>query len=365
MVLGLPLNEAVDVWALGCVLAYVFIGRHIYPLQSEYEFIRVLTELQGFPDEVLSRGSKVETFFTFTEDSCWKLKTKKEYKEITGRKVEESNCIDKYVKSFDELSKLHPGLDDSVEETDIKAFMSLLKRMLQVNPAKRITPREALGHRFITMAHLSSKSGGPYITLAHANMRESQLEEAVVERFETSSETVGINSSATPSADHQPEGNTEHEEKQSDIKSQEETLNGIERSCKSMAVLQEFKKLSCEKGRIVIRVTPRRSTEEASSAVTKQIQPVVLKRCSTNTKPPNPTRYEAIVTPKVSKASPKAIKIEPAPDKRPIKSNNADENVSCSVENRCDIAEGKSNQICLERMQNFFTQICECCRRNK
>lgn len=365
VVLGLPLNEAVDMWALGCVLAYVFIGRHIYPLQSEYEFIRVLTELQGFPDnEVLSRGSKVETFFTFTEDLCWKLKTKKEYKEITGTKVVEYNCVDKYVNNFDELSKLHPGLDDPAEETDTKAFMSILKRMLNVNPAKRITPREGLGHRFINMAHLSSKSEGPYVTLAHANMRESQLEDAAVQRFETSSETVGINSSSTASSDHQLEDDTEHEENQTDVTSQKEMFKGIERSCKSMAALQEYGKLSCKKGRILICVRPQRSTEETSSTVTKQIQPVRPKTCST-TKPPNPTRCEAMVTAKVSKASPKVIKVEPAPDKRAIKSSTADKNASCSAENRFDIVEGKSNQTCLERMQNFFTQMCECCRRNK
>uniref|UniRef100_A0A096LZM6 Protein kinase domain-containing protein n=1 Tax=Poecilia formosa TaxID=48698 RepID=A0A096LZM6_POEFO len=129
VVLGLPLEEGVDMWALGCVLALVFIGRHMYPVQSEYEFIRVITKLHGFPEnDVLRKGLRVNTFFTFTQDSVWK--------------------------TFDELPKLHPGLDDPVEERDTQAFMSLLKRMLNVNPAKRITPSQALGHRFITMSHL-------------------------------------------------------------------------------------------------------------------------------------------------------------------------------------------------------------------
>uniref|UniRef100_A0A3Q2Q2B2 Homeodomain-interacting protein kinase 2-like n=1 Tax=Fundulus heteroclitus TaxID=8078 RepID=A0A3Q2Q2B2_FUNHE len=127
VVLGLPLDEAVDTWSLGCVLALVFIGRHMYPVLSEYEFIRVITQLHGLPeDEVLRRGSN-------------------EYKRLTGNAVLEEKC----------------------------AFMSLLKRMLHVNPAKRITPRQALGHRFITMAHLSCESKGPYVTLARANMSES------------------------------------------------------------------------------------------------------------------------------------------------------------------------------------------------
>uniref|UniRef100_A0A3Q2UPP4 Homeodomain-interacting protein kinase 2-like n=1 Tax=Fundulus heteroclitus TaxID=8078 RepID=A0A3Q2UPP4_FUNHE len=139
VVLGLPLDEAVDTWSLGCVLAL---------------FIRVITQLHGLPeDEVLRRGSNVDTFFTLTEDSGWTLNTKKEYKRLTGNAVLEEKCVDKYIKSFDDLPKLYPGLDDPVEAKDTQAFMSLLKRMLHVNPAKRITPRQALGHH-ITVLYL-------------------------------------------------------------------------------------------------------------------------------------------------------------------------------------------------------------------
>uniref|UniRef100_A0A3B3VHF9 Protein kinase domain-containing protein n=1 Tax=Poecilia latipinna TaxID=48699 RepID=A0A3B3VHF9_9TELE len=158
VVLGLPLEEGVDMWALGCVLALVFIGRHMYPVQSEYEFIR---------DDVLRKGLR-----------------------------------------------LHPGLDDPVEERDTQAFMSLLKRMLNVNPAKRITPSQALGHRFITMSHLSYTSKGPYVSLAHANMRESQLKEAEVGRYKTSSENLCRFDSAISCFDHQLEEDYENEESQ-------------------------------------------------------------------------------------------------------------------------------------------------------
>ncbi len=38
VILGLPLNEAVDMWALGCVLAFMYLGRHLYPSRCEYEY---------------------------------------------------------------------------------------------------------------------------------------------------------------------------------------------------------------------------------------------------------------------------------------------------------------------------------------
>uniref|UniRef100_A0AAV2IYC1 Protein kinase domain-containing protein n=1 Tax=Knipowitschia caucasica TaxID=637954 RepID=A0AAV2IYC1_KNICA len=39
------------------------------------------------------------------------------------------------------------------EAVDIKVFLDLLKKMLEVDPEKRITPAEALLHPFITMSH--------------------------------------------------------------------------------------------------------------------------------------------------------------------------------------------------------------------
>ncbi|XP_054902439.1 homeodomain-interacting protein kinase 1-like [Poeciliopsis prolifica] len=349
VVLGLPLEEGVDMWALGCVLALVFIGRHMYPVQSEYEFIRVITKLHGFPeDEILKKGTRVSTFFTFTEDLFWKLNTNEEYQKLTGKKVVKHSCIDKYIKTFDELPRLHPGLDDLVEEKDTRAFMSLLKRMLHINPAKRITPSQALGHRFITMSHLSHKSRGPYVSLAHANMRESQLEEAEVGRYKTSSENLCIFGSAISCFDHQPEEDYENEEyifsikagrlnteSQTDPGSQGEMVHGVETSQKVAAALQQYKKLSCKKGRILIHVKPQMSSRETPLPVRKQIRPTKLQKCVSNSKLPNPLRSEG----KVDRASSGAVSSIPGPCKEPTKSENEDRNLSFLGENYFDSAE--------------------------
>ncbi|XP_040003063.1 homeodomain-interacting protein kinase 1-like [Xiphias gladius] len=37
VILGLPLNEAADMWSLGCVLAFMYLGQHLYPIECEYE----------------------------------------------------------------------------------------------------------------------------------------------------------------------------------------------------------------------------------------------------------------------------------------------------------------------------------------
>ena len=37
IILGLPFNEAIDMWSLGCVAAELFLGWPLYPGPSEYD----------------------------------------------------------------------------------------------------------------------------------------------------------------------------------------------------------------------------------------------------------------------------------------------------------------------------------------
>ena len=46
---------------------------------------------------------------------------------------------------------MNPEPLDPSECKDTQAFISLLKQMLTVDQGKRITPRKALGHNFLTM----------------------------------------------------------------------------------------------------------------------------------------------------------------------------------------------------------------------
>uniref|UniRef100_A0A3B3IDJ1 Protein kinase domain-containing protein n=1 Tax=Oryzias latipes TaxID=8090 RepID=A0A3B3IDJ1_ORYLA len=110
-VFGLPMNESVDMWSLGCCLAFMYFYKNLYPRTSEYEYIATIVRLQGTPpDNVLQEANQ---------------------------KLE---------------------------------FESLLKQMLCVNSKDRITPEEALNHNFISMNHLSKSEAHPYVRSAHRLM---------------------------------------------------------------------------------------------------------------------------------------------------------------------------------------------------
>uniref|UniRef100_A0A665U1I0 Protein kinase domain-containing protein n=1 Tax=Echeneis naucrates TaxID=173247 RepID=A0A665U1I0_ECHNA len=104
VIMGIPLTVAVDMWSLGCLLAFMYLGQNLFPISCPYQ-----------------------------------LTTEEEYNNFTNSVAQHYSGIFDYYDSLDDLVKY------------AKAFLSLLKRMLCIDPEKRITPEQALGHRFITM----------------------------------------------------------------------------------------------------------------------------------------------------------------------------------------------------------------------
>uniref|UniRef100_A0A3B3ICW9 Protein kinase domain-containing protein n=1 Tax=Oryzias latipes TaxID=8090 RepID=A0A3B3ICW9_ORYLA len=143
VILGLPLDESVDMWALGVVLACVYFGNYPFPSKTEYETIRAMVQIFGLPEaEVLHKAKNKAAFFT-RDNSDWRL-----------------------------------------------SFIDLLKNMLEVNPQNRITPIQALEHDFITMKHLAGKSKAVYAGKAEEAMGKTQPSEAQVNPSASSSSSM-------------------------------------------------------------------------------------------------------------------------------------------------------------------------------
>uniref|UniRef100_A0A3B3ZWY7 Protein kinase domain-containing protein n=1 Tax=Periophthalmus magnuspinnatus TaxID=409849 RepID=A0A3B3ZWY7_9GOBI len=108
--LGTKINEAIDMWGLGCVLAFLYLGQNFFPVHCEYEMMRIITQTRGMPDiQQLLEGEFGLLFF----------KRKKE---------------------------------------KTRQFFEFLNKLLEVNPAKRITPEKALTHSFITQEAHTQKA---------------------------------------------------------------------------------------------------------------------------------------------------------------------------------------------------------------
>uniref|UniRef100_A0A8D0AY09 Protein kinase domain-containing protein n=1 Tax=Sander lucioperca TaxID=283035 RepID=A0A8D0AY09_SANLU len=122
-ILGLPCNEAIDMWSLGCIAAELFLGFPLYPGSCDYERIWKITQTQGqLPGQ----------FYRKTWPNMWKLMTPHEY-----------GCIPR-------LSEA----DTVRDKADLENFVELVKQMLQLDPTQRITPGQVLQHAFVTVSHL-------------------------------------------------------------------------------------------------------------------------------------------------------------------------------------------------------------------
>uniref|UniRef100_A0A3P8VUF7 Protein kinase domain-containing protein n=1 Tax=Cynoglossus semilaevis TaxID=244447 RepID=A0A3P8VUF7_CYNSE len=73
--LGLPLNEAVDMWALGCVMVSMYINNNLFSGKCELGTMEEIVQLLGHPDDhLLNTGVYTRKYFYKDKDS-WKMKT--------------------------------------------------------------------------------------------------------------------------------------------------------------------------------------------------------------------------------------------------------------------------------------------------
>uniref|UniRef100_A0A8D3AAF6 Protein kinase domain-containing protein n=1 Tax=Scophthalmus maximus TaxID=52904 RepID=A0A8D3AAF6_SCOMX len=122
VLLGLHLNEAIDMWALGCVMADMLLGTDLFTPSCEFDRVKDMVQMQGQPDDRLL-DSGIYTIFHFCKHN-------------------DSPCPS---------WKLHTNVDT-------QAFLSLLKQMMEIDPEKRIIPSKALLHPFISMKDFPSES---------------------------------------------------------------------------------------------------------------------------------------------------------------------------------------------------------------
>uniref|UniRef100_A0A3B3D628 Protein kinase domain-containing protein n=1 Tax=Oryzias melastigma TaxID=30732 RepID=A0A3B3D628_ORYME len=148
VILGLPTDESVDMWALGMVLASLYYGYYPFSGKTEYDTIRALVQTHKW----------------------LRLNTVEEFNKMTGETAQQTDKVF-YLK---QMLKHDAENDDD----DHSAFIDLLRRMLQIDPQRRITPSQALQHDFITMKHLSGDDKVKYATAAKEGTIVTELSES-------------------------------------------------------------------------------------------------------------------------------------------------------------------------------------------
>ncbi|XP_061913901.1 uncharacterized protein LOC133657034 [Entelurus aequoreus] len=158
VILGLPISEAIDMWSLGCLLAFLDLGQYLFGGDNNSLVLKYMVQILGkIPDHLLCAGLHTHQYFRQNKDSFfpkWQLKTEEEYKDKNGDWISSESVVVLRLNSLDELVTFHEKKRNSIILKDRRAFVDFLKCLLQVDVEQRISPEKALQHPFLTMDHL-------------------------------------------------------------------------------------------------------------------------------------------------------------------------------------------------------------------
>ncbi|TWW65276.1 Homeodomain-interacting protein kinase 2 [Takifugu flavidus] len=140
VLLGLPLTEAVDMWSLGCLVGRLHLGYRLFDGNNEYDMMRSIVELLGQPpNSMLDAGINTKQYF---KKSLWAWNRSWKLKKCHGTTAYH------FLDSLDDILSAFPTKDS--ENPGLGLFVDMLKKMLDLDPATRITPAQLLQHGFLT-----------------------------------------------------------------------------------------------------------------------------------------------------------------------------------------------------------------------
>jgi len=150
VILGMPFDYAIDMWSIGCTLFELYTGRILFAGGDNNQMLRVMQECRGkFPKRVIIRSTLADKHFIGGDPEY--VFVSQERDKITGNTTMKQMNFNKTTPGKDLRSRLTANTRSMspAELKEVHHFVDLLEKCLQLDPARRITPNDALRHPFI------------------------------------------------------------------------------------------------------------------------------------------------------------------------------------------------------------------------
>ncbi|EME77256.1 serine/threonine protein kinase [Pseudocercospora fijiensis CIRAD86] len=148
VILGMEFDYGIDMWSIGCTLYELYTGRILFNGSDNNNMLRVIQECRGkLPNRLIKRSQLADKYFdeAFTFHAL-------ERDKMTGNLVQRPMHFSQGVHGRDLKSRLSANAK-KMDATQLKlhtAFVDLLDKCLQLDPEKRIKPKDALRHPFVS-----------------------------------------------------------------------------------------------------------------------------------------------------------------------------------------------------------------------
>ncbi|KAI7219403.1 kinase-like protein [Hortaea werneckii] len=147
VILGMPFDYAIDMWSIGCTLFELYTGRILFAGADNNQMLRAIQECRGkLPIRMLKKSSLADRHFDFDGNFFSQERDK-----ITGKTLMKPMNFNKLAPGKDLRSRL-AGNANGLSPAELKehaSFVDLLDKCLQLDPARRVSPNDALRHGFV------------------------------------------------------------------------------------------------------------------------------------------------------------------------------------------------------------------------
>ncbi|XP_022678613.1 serine/threonine-protein kinase prp4 isoform X2 [Setaria italica] len=141
IILGLPYNHPLDMWSVGCSLFELYTGKLLFPGKTNNDMLRLHMESKGaLPKKMLRKGTFAKEHF----DQDFKYFHEKD--PVTKMTVKRHPVMNIKRQDVSSVVSSFPGEDPKM----LFNFNDLLKRILVLDPEKRLKVEQALSHPFVS-----------------------------------------------------------------------------------------------------------------------------------------------------------------------------------------------------------------------
>lgn len=147
LMLGCPHDTTIDTWSIGCTLFELYSGRILFPGTDNNHMLQLIQECRGrLPKSLVKKGVLADQHFDITTGD-FLAKSQAASIDLVRRIAAPLKQAASVRSRLEEIARADRSMQGKDLEV-VRHLIDLIERCLELDPARRISPLEALSHAF-------------------------------------------------------------------------------------------------------------------------------------------------------------------------------------------------------------------------